>query len=192
MTLSLFVHTLGSNLNEKTYQCWLQSAPVPGCCGVSGCFCLATFIEAGTPTINAQCTGNSCPLCDKTLPAAPGHGKQGNNTILNVCVDSSWGTASGVMQQAVQDAASAWNSQTNACNLASGYTVTANQNCSVADIIIHAGTPSVGTCGENALNSVSGTNRSGPDTVTLLSTSPFFPIFNVHIAESKQKYCARP
>ncbi len=134
--------------------------------------CIACVISSAVliQPLRAQCSGVSCPICDNNLPPAPGHGKQGNLTILNVCVDTSWSqTASPVMQQAVVDAASLWNANTNACNLAGGYKITPNQNCAVADIIIHSGTTSLGTCGENALNSISGkTSRSGPDTITLL------------------------
>lgn len=41
----------------------------------------------------AQCTGSSCPLCFNNLPPAPGHGRQGNYTKINVCVDSSWSSS---------------------------------------------------------------------------------------------------
>ena len=89
---------------------------------------------------------------------------------LNVCVDSSWSApASTTMQSAVSDAATQWNSSVSACSLSTGYYINPNQNCSVADIIVHSGTTSAGTCAENALNSVSGSNRSGPDTITMLA-----------------------
>lgn len=134
------------------------------------CTVAIAALALSVPRVAAQCTGNSCPLCFTNMPAAPGHGKQGNLTIVNVCVDTSWSsTASATMQQAVNDAASAWNSTASGCSLAGGYYINPNQNCSVADIIIHAGTPSQGTCAENGLNSISGTNRSGPDTVTMLA-----------------------
>jgi|HubBroStandDraft_1064217.scaffolds.fasta_scaffold45817_2 hypothetical protein len=134
------------------------------------CTAVIAVLVLWVPPVGAQCTGNSCPLCFTNMPAAPGHGKHGNDIILNVCVDTSWSsTASATMQQAVQDAASSWNSTVSACSLAGGYYINPNQNCSVADIIIHAGTPSQGTCAENGLNSISGTNRSGSDTVTMLA-----------------------
>lgn len=72
------------------------------------------------------------------------------------------------MQNAVSDAATEWNTNVSGCSFASGYYVVPNQDCSVADIIIHGGATSKGTCAENAMNSVCGSNRSGPDILTLL------------------------
>ena len=130
-------------------------------------FCLFFIMGCISRTTDAQCNFN-CPPCNYNVPRRPGHGTNGNGqTIVNVAADSTWsGQELTTISSAIVDACAAWNGQAT-CG-STPYFCNHVTDATTADVLVSS-QDSIPTCADTNLRSISGSNRSGADTIELRS-----------------------